>query len=77
MSLFHHLAPPLRPSYKACLWDQIICGKSMKRHPRKWKRSLSSTSLVHDFLQTASGDYRSPTAVRHPNTNVKHLIAAI
>src|SRR6266566_4665701 len=49
----------------------------MKRHPSKWKRSLSSTCLVHDFLHRASGDDRSPALARHPNTNVKHLIAAI
>src|SRR5438034_6100558 len=49
----------------------------MKRHPSKWKRSLSSTCLVHDFLHKASGDDRSPALARHPNTNVKHLIAAI
>src|SRR5437667_8778294 len=38
---------------------------------------MSSTFLVHDFLHEASGDDRSPALARHPNTNVKHLIAAI
>jgi len=77
MVLVHDLARLPVLEYKACLKGSHHLRPSIKRHPDKWKRSLSSTCLVHDFLHKASGDDRSPALARHPNTSVKHLIAAM
>src|SRR5207247_5859536 len=78
MALGHDLGSPLRPRVGSLLQrSNCICGNPWSGHPSKWKRCLSFTCLVHDFLHGASGDDRSPALARHPNTNVKHLIAAI